>query len=217
MQKTKNILLIDDHPFIIDAYINMLDKLSDQFTYFKANNCQEAYHIIVQEPKIDLAIIDFNVPAYPEQQLLNGKDLAHLISKNHQLCKLVMLTMHQEMALINNILKSVKPCGFISKNDIDFNTFPEIIEKILKHQTYLSKTILEINQNFIKKTLNWDETDTSILIFLEKGIKTKDLPEHINMSLSALEKRKATLKLELVGNRCTDKELIAKAKELEII
>lgn len=128
-----------------------------------------------------------------------------------------MLTMHNESLVLFNAYKQVNPEGFISKNDIDFEMFPELFDRIVNIENYFSPSINNAIQQLLKKTLSWDEFDTQILLFLEKGIQTKDLPEYINLSLSTIEKRKAAIKIQILNQKVTDKELIAKCKQLNLI
>ena len=95
--------------------------------------------------------------------------------------------------------------------------FPEAFDRIVNFENYFSPSINNEIQLLLKKTLSWDEFDTQILLFLEKGIQTKDLPEYTNLSLSTIEKRKAAIKTQILNQKVTDKELIAKCKQLNLI
>jgi hypothetical protein len=95
--------------------------------------------------------------------------------------------------------------------------FPEVFDRIVNIENYFSPSINNAIQQLLKKKLGWDEFDNQILLFLEKGIQTKDLPEYINLSLSTIEKRKAAIKTQIFNQKVTDKELIAKCKLLKLI
>mgnify|MGYP000694594110 CR=1 FL=1 len=99
-----------------------------------------------------------------------------------------MLAMHTEPLVLYNVYKSVNPEGFLSKNDIDFEMFPEIINKIVHVENYYSTSIDKAIQKLVKQTFGWYEFDLQILLLLEKGIHTKDLPYYMNLSLSSIEK-----------------------------
>ena len=116
-----------------------------------------------------------------------------------------------------NAYKLVNPEGFISKNDIDFEMFPEIFDRIVNVENYFSPTINTAIQSLVKQNLKWDEFDTQIILLLDKVIQTKDLPQYINLSLSSIEKRKAILKRQILDQKSSDKELIAKCKMLKLI
>jgi DNA-binding NarL/FixJ family response regulator len=221
--RKNNILVIDDHPINSDAYINLI-KSRDEFNetiFHKATDCCTAFKLIKQaeitENPFDVALIDISIPEYREEKLLSGTDVAILIRNTFPDCIIIMLTMHNESLVLFNAYKQVNPEGFISKNDIDFEMFPEIFDRILNVENYFSTSINNAIQQLLKNALSWDEFDTQILLFLEKGIQTKDLPEYINLSLSTIEKRKAAIKTQIFNKKVTDKELIAKCKLLNFI
>lgn len=216
-------MVIDDHPINSDAYINLI-KSRDEFNetiFHKATDCYTAFKLIKQaeitENPFDVALIDISIPEYREEKLLSGTDVAILIRNTFPDCIIIMLTMHNESLLLFNAYKQVNPEGFISKNDIDFEMFPEIFDRIVNVENYFSTSINNAIQQLLKNALSWDEFDTQILLFLEKGIQTKDLPEYINLSLSTIEKRKAAIKTQIFNKKVTDKELIAKCKLLNFI
>lgn len=218
-----NILVVDDHPITADAYINLIkSKAKDgKIVFNKATDCYTASRAIKQAEKssspIEVALIDINIPKYEKEKLLSGTDIALLIRAAFPDCIIIMLTMHTEPLILDNVLKLVNPEGFISKNDIDFETFPDIFEKIVNVENYFSPSINNSLQFLLKKTIKWDEFDTQILLLLEKKIQTKDLPNYIDLSLSAIEKRKALLKKEILDMKGSDKELIEKCKLLKLI
>jgi DNA-binding NarL/FixJ family response regulator len=221
--RKNNILVIDDHPINSDAYINLI-KSKDKFNktiFHKAIDCFSAFKLIIQaeitETPFDVALIDISIPEYREQKLLSGTDVAILIRNTFPGCIIIMLTMHNESFLLFNAYKLVNPEGFISKNDIDFEMFPEIFDRIVNVENYFSPTINSAIQSLVKQTIKWDEFDTQIIILLDKGIQTKDLPQHIDLSLSSIEKRKAVLKKQILDQKASDKELIAKCKMLKFL
>lgn len=221
--RKNNILVIDDHPMNSDAYINLI-KFREEFNetiFHKGIDCQTAFKLIKQaeitETPFDVALIDISIPEYREQKLLSGTDVAILIRNTFPDCIIIMLTMHNESLVLFNAYKQVNPEGFISKNDIDFKMFPEIFDRIVNVENYFSISINNAIKQLLKKNLSWDEFDTQILLFLEKGIQTKDLKHYINISQSTIEKRKAAIKAKILNQKSSDKELIAKCKLLKLI
>lgn len=225
MNKLKNltVLVVDDHPFTSDAYINLISKEKDEnsFKFVKETNCEKAFNsiqfMLKKGKKLDMALLDINLPPYEQGRILSGSDLAVLIREKFPKCKIIMLTMHTEPLLLNKVIKTINPEGFISKNDIDFTTFPNIFFKIKNGENYFSPTINKSIQALVGKTLNWDEYDTQIILLLEKGIQTKDIPNYIDISLSSVEKRKASIKRQLAEQKITDNELITLCKKLKLI
>jgi DNA-binding NarL/FixJ family response regulator len=221
--KNLTILVVDDHPFTSDAYINLISKAKDSnsYTFLKATTCEAAFHIIetnaIEGKTIDLTLMDINLPPFEEEKILSGTDLAVLMRHKFPLCKIIMLTMHSEPLILNKVMKTINPEGFISKNDIDFSTFPKIFFKIKDGTNYYSATITDSLQALLNNTLSWDEFDTQIILLLDKGVKTVNIPSYIDLSLSAIEKRKANIKRELANQKISDQELINFCKKLKLI
>lgn len=219
----QNILVVDDHPINSDAYINLItsNSFNEELVFHKALDCQSASKVINQLDKrnipLNVALIDISIPEYRKEKLLSGTDVALLIRNSFPDCVIIMLTMHTEPLLLFNVHKQVKPEGFISKNDIDFETFPGVFKSIINAENFYSPSINNSIQILLRQTIKWDEYDTQIVLFLDKGIQTKSLPQYINLSLSTIEKRKAILKNQILDRKGSDNELIEKCKLLKLI
>lgn len=222
--KNLNILIVDDHPMTVDSYSNLLSDNAFQKNipqFIKSYNCQDAYNQIFfhlnQNTNIDLALLDISLPPYKDFNIENGIDLASLIRKKFTNCKIVLLTMHSEPLTVDKIIKEINPEGFVSKSDINFELFPVICKKIMDGETYRSPTIVESQRELFKKNINWDKHDSQILILISQGLKTVNLPDYIPLSMSAIEKRKAHLKEQLLMGKGSDWDLINKAKKLGLL
>lgn len=218
------ILIVDDHPMTVDSYTNLLsydDFQKNEPSFIKSYNCEDAYNKInfqqKKNAKIDFALLDINLPPYKEHNIFNGIDLALLIREKFPNCKIVLLTMHSEPLTVDKIIKGIKPEGFISKSDINFELFPIICKKILEGDIFRSNTIIESQRELFKRNINWDNHDNQILTLISQGVKTVNLPEYIPLSMSAIEKRKANIKDQLLMGKGSDKDLIEKAKKLGLL
>ncbi len=219
-----NILVVDDHPMTVDGYISLLSENNfshDTPNFIKSYHCKDAFNKINSYHKqvlnIDLAILDLSLPPYVQFNINDGFDLALFLRKKHPKCKIILLTMHCEALKVNTIIKKLVPEGFISKSDIDFELFPEMCKKILNGDILHSDTFIKSQRDLFKKNINWDHHDKQILVLISEGIKTVKLPNYIPLSMSAIEKRKASLKDQLLGKKGSDKDLIEKSKELGLL
>jgi DNA-binding NarL/FixJ family response regulator len=221
MTKSMKILIVDDHPFIIQAYKNALEKYSQQgydFEVIQANNCKSGYENIVEsKTPFDVAFFDISMPEYPEKGIYSGEDLADLMKKEMPGCKVILLTMHTELLKINNIIKNINPNGLIIKNDLTFDELIFAFDKIINSESYYSQTVIKLVGQAQYNNIELDAFDKQILFHLSKGVKTKDLPQYIPLSLSAIEKRKLNIReiLEVKGG--TDIDLINEAKTKGVI
>jgi DNA-binding NarL/FixJ family response regulator len=215
-----NILIVDDHPLNVDSYVALISEFNTNTNtnFHLGYNCKQAYEIITKlkasETQLDIAFIDINIPPHEKTNLRSGDEIGLLIQQKFPDCSIVIITMYSEPIRVNQIIKTLNPQGFISKNDIDYKSFPHIMETIIKKEFYYSKTIIEAQKEFVMKNINLDKYDCKILQLIADGLKTKDLTRYIPLSLSAIEKRKANLKKQLIFKGGSDAELIERIKKM---
>jgi DNA-binding NarL/FixJ family response regulator len=221
MTTQMNILIVDDHPFIIQAYKNALDKYSQQgyeFVITQANNCKSGYESITEtKTPFDVAFFDISMPEYAEKGIYSGEDLAMLMKTEMPNCKIILLTMHTELLKINNIIKNINPSGLVIKNDLTFDELIFAFDKIMKSESYYSQTVIKLVGQAQYNNIELDAFDKQILFHLSKGVKTKDLPLYIPLSLSAIEKRKLNIRELLEVKEGNDIDLINEAKTKGVI
>ncbi len=217
-----NILIVDDHPFIIEAYKNAIKgynaKGEYEFSITQAKDCKTGYEAITEAPEpFGIAFFDLSMPVYEERNIFSGEDLAQLIKKEMPECKIILLTMHTELLKINTIIKNINPNGLVIKNDLTFDELLLAFDKILKGENYYSQTVVKLVSQIQYDNIEIDAFDKQILFHLSKGTKTKDIPQYVPLSLSAVEKRKLNLKdiLEIKGG--SDIDLIREAKNKGMI
>lgn len=210
--------MVDDHPIIIEGYQNILmdTKKEDQILRIDtANDCDTADELLrraANEKPYDICFFDISLPGSSDGRLASGEDLAKLTRRIMPKAKVVILTMFNESFRVHNIIKQINPEGFLIKGDMTSSELAEAFQHILSSPPYYSSTV----SNFLKKSvfsdIYVDEINRKILHLLSQGVRTKTLREHINLSMSAIEKRKKQLKLLFSVNDGKDETLIAKAR-----
>jgi len=221
--RNRNILIIDDHPMSVDSYKTLLSTIvsNAKSNYLLGYNCEEAFNIL-QETKhnketIHFAFIDVNLPSFKKKKLFSGSDVAKLIRDYFPECKIIIISMHSEPVWVSQIYNCINPEGFIAKSDIDYKSFPEAFKSVENNEIYSSKSIKQSRKVMIQKNINWNENDSKMLRLIAEGVKTKDLPNYIPLCLSAIEKRKASIKKQLILESGSNKELLDSAKCLGLI
>jgi DNA-binding NarL/FixJ family response regulator len=217
-----NILIVDDHPFIIEAYKNAIkgynSKGEYEFSITQAKDCKTGYEAITEAPApFGIAFFDLSMPIYEEKGIFSGEDLAQLIKEEMPDCKIILLTMHTELLKINTLIKNINPTGLVIKNDLTFDELLLAFDKILKDENYYSQTVVKLVSQIQYDNIEIDAFDKQILFHLSKGTKTKDIPQYVPLSLSAVEKRKLNLKEILDINGGSDIDLIKEAKNKGMI
>lgn len=201
--KDINVLIIDDHPIIADAYKSALLKISSEDATFKfsvseANTIDKALGELSKKNIFDLIFLDIKLPKSKDNRFLSGEDLGLEIRRISPTSKIIVATTYNDNYRLNNILKSINPDGFIIKNDITPNELVNALETVLDKPPYYSKTVLQLLRKQFANNFNLDKIDRQILFELSKGTKMVDMPNKIPMSIGGIERRKRQLK-ELFG------------------
>ena len=213
-----HILIVDDHPFIIQGYKNAITRYKpDEFEFFieQANDCKSGYDIITNPgtKAFDIAFLDISMPAYEEKGMFSGEDLAKLLNKYMPNCKIILLTMYTELLKIKNIIDAINPHGLVIKNDLTFDELLFGFDKVINNEIYYSQSIQKMMDLDQSETIEIDLFDKQILFHLSKGTKTKEITQYIPISLEAIEKRKLSLKKRLDLKEESDIELVREAKK----
>lgn len=121
--------------------------------------------------------------------------------------------MYNESYRIHNILKTINPEGFLIKSDLTSSELANAFQNILENPPYYSNTVNSFLRKTITSDIFVDEKNRKILHLLSQGIKTKNLAEHVGLSLSAVEKRKKHLKSIFSVEDGQDETLLREARK----
>jgi DNA-binding NarL/FixJ family response regulator len=214
------ILMIDDHPMIIEGYQNTLQftKKSNQELYIDiANNCDEAVKFMEKSMAnalpYDVLFIDISLPPSKDGLMQSGEDLAEYARIIMPKSKIIILTMFNEAFRIHNIIKTIDPEGFLIKSDLTSSELASAFQAVLRNPPFYSGTVNSIIRKSITTDIVIDDKNRKILHLLSQGVRTKNLAAHLNISLSAVEKRKKQLKDLFLVDDGQDETLIEEARK----
>jgi two-component system, NarL family, response regulator NreC len=209
------ILMIDDHPSQIEGYKVILsyNDLSLDIEATPCYTCEEAYRIINSGATcFDLIFLDENMPAYREKNILTGIDLVNVIHSKMPKSKLVVITSHSQAFLLYNIAKKIEPAGILVKSDFKAEELLKAFDTILRNNVYYSETVHRSIKELLSKETYLDSFNRQIITLLSKGIRTKNMPGYLHLSLSAIEKRKAQVKDYFCIDKGTDEDIVREAR-----
>lgn len=214
------ILMIDDHPMIIEGYQNTLQftkKDHQELSIDIANNCDEAIKYISKSIKdqrhYDVLFIDISLPPSTDGTMSSGEDLAEYAREVLPNARIVVLTMFNESFRIHNIIKNINPEGFLIKSDLTSSELASAFQAVLNNPPFYSGTVNSYIRKVISSDIIVDDKNRKILHLLSQGVKTKNLATHIGISLSAVEKRKKQLKELFAVEDGQDETLIKEARK----
>lgn len=209
------ILIIDDHPMIIDGYQKAIHS-QNHFTpnIISANDCDEAIDQLNRSKSkgiFDFVLIDVQIPPSSDMKFTSGEDIALFIRDHFQNTKIIILTMIDKATRIENMINTIPHNGILIKSDVNKNILIEAFFNIMEGNIFYSKSVNKIANRILQGDYFLDEKDIQIIYHLSRGVKTNQIPEYISLSLSAIEKRKKDIRSYFDVN--SDEELLIEAKK----
>lgn len=216
------ILMIDDHPGMIEGYKAMLSLNKEQHNIetISAFNCEEAYNLIINPANssaFDLVFLDYSIPEFPEQKIYNGEDLGVLIRKHLPNTKIIMLTAHFDAIRLYNVVKKIQPNGLLVKSDYKPPHLLDAFEKVMAGETYYTPIVLEKVKEplFTKGFL--DSLDREIIVLLAEGFQIKTIATKMNVSEDTIKKRKSKIKDLLGIEKGGDEDILKECRALGLL
>lgn len=207
---------------IIEGYQNTLlatKKGHQELTIDIAHDCDKAFELIKkasinQESLYDICFFDISMPPSNDGLITSGEDLAKISREYLPNAKVVILTMFNEAFRILNIIKEIDPEGFLIKSDLTSSELAEAFQHLLINPPYYSSTVNKVLKTTMSNNdIFLDETNRKILHLLSQGVKTVNLGSYVDLSLSAIEKRKKQLKELFLVEDGKDQTLLNEARK----
>ena len=145
-----HILLVDDHPLIIDSYkLCLFSSIPnmESVRFSTAQTCEEAYHLIQTtsfEQSFTLAILDYRIPQCTAKGLFSGVDLAEVIKKLMVNCKVIVSTSYSEMILIYDLVQNRHLNGVMIKSDLTAESIAQGVQQVLNDEIFQSPAVKNI-------------------------------------------------------------------------
>ena len=170
-----NIAIIDDHQILLDGLQKVVLKkegVKIVNTYISSVSFLEYYKSNLTQ--FDLLMIDVEMPE------MNGPELIVQIHKINHSQKILVLSMHKEAALIQNLF-SLKIDGYISKN-CNSSELHEAISTILNGEKFITEDVAALltPSSISEEVLTPREIE--IIQFLSKGLSSKMIADKLSIS-----------------------------------
>lgn len=215
-----NVLMVDDHPPIIEGYKSILSFNSHGYVLdtTAAYSCEMAYDSIINARQpFDVVFLDLTLPPFPEKRLNSGEDLIPIVRKHHPDAKAVILTSHSESIVLFKIINEHNPEGLLIKSDFQSSDLLIAFDTIVRGERYYSPTVVKHKKTWEEKNKVMDNYNRQILLLLSQGVKTKSLPDKLHLSKSAIDKRKAIIKQIFGIDKGTDEDILREARRQGLI
>ena len=218
--KSISTFIVDDHFLMVEGYKSVLSCSTNyDFNIITANSCERAYDMINRSTihSFDIVILDLALPAYEAEKISSGYQLAPLIKTKLPYAKLVIITSHAEAFILYEIVKKINPDGLMVKSDFTGDEFLQAFESIIEENTYYSKTVLKQIKMLGSREKYLDHYNRLIISYLAQGIQSKNLPDYLPLSMSAIDKRKSQIRDCFSLDKGSDEDIIREAKRFGYI
>ena len=175
------VLITDDHQMLIDGIKSLLRKEKNIQIVAEANCGKDALDILRKRNDINLLITDINMPE------MSGTELVKIVKKDFPEIKVLVLTMYNDPAIVNEILM-VEAEGFILKNT-GKQELINAIYKIADNGTYYSNEVMSVMMKDIKrqtsineKTKTLSPREVEIIKLIVQELTTNQIAEKLFIS-----------------------------------
>ncbi|UCD61740.1 MAG: response regulator transcription factor [Flavobacteriaceae bacterium] len=217
--KTVRILAVDDHEMTTLGYKFILE--DTQFNDFKVlvdtaksfDQTIEKIENSVNSFAYDILLLDIQLAQPAEGPAKTGEDIGIIARKVIPKTKIVFMSSFSDNYRINSILKTVDPEGYMVKTEIDQKSLQAMVQTVMTNPPYYTqKALAAIRKKMANDDIVLDEKDKKILHYLSIGTKTKDMVNHVSLSLPSIENRKRHLKAVFGVEKQNDQALITESR-----
>jgi DNA-binding NarL/FixJ family response regulator len=217
MKQQYQILLVEDHLITLDAYKSVLELMPEEFIITEAQNIDTALEKMQKQPALlpfDIAFVDIHLPKSITTIIESGEELALELKKKFSNIKIIIPTQYNQAERIKHIVNMVAPDALLLKEEFRSIQISQAVHAVLNNEHYYSPKVVTLLR---KEDLEFDVYDLKILSCLARGVKIKDMPLYIPLSLRAIEDRKSMLMFKLEVPARNNEKLIAVAREKGLI
>ncbi len=175
------ILLVDDHTILSDGVKSLLEQESDLQIVGQANSAEAALNFLKTQ-EVDLVVTDFSMPG------MDGLSLLNTLKRVSPEIKIILLTMHDELHLVKEILKAGVN-GYVLKKDTRLDLL-SAIRDVQHGKVYLSSDINKLlisNLNHPDEVKLLTDREREIVKLIAKEYTNKDIAEELFISERTVE------------------------------
>ena len=182
-----NILIVDDHPMVLEGMQAILKNMSYVTLAGKASSAMEAIKIL-REHAVDIVITDINLPE------ISGIDLCKKIKKEFPAIKVIAMSTFQDKSYISSMIQN-GASAYLSKS-----SSPEEIEKAIQ-AALNNQIVVNVNNYSNTPSITNNDLKTPIITMREKevlelisqGMTNKEIAEQLFVSQSTIDSHRKNL------------------------
>lgn len=175
-----NILLADDHRMVREGIRCLLENVPEFNVVGEAGDGYECISL-VNKTKPNIVLLDIDMPD------MNGIEALRVIKEQKMLCKVIMLTRHNEIDYLMKALE-IGCDGYILKES-SFETLLKAIFKVYSGNNYIEPNLmpllnanLEEKSNVKKRISELTKREIDVLKMIASGAFNKEIASTLNIS-----------------------------------
>ncbi|MCP4598258.1 response regulator transcription factor [Neptuniibacter sp.] len=191
------VLLVDDHPLVLDGISARLEGEESLEVVGMANDGKQALEK-AQELKPDVVLMDISMP------VMNGFEAAERFREEQPEVKVLILSMHDDREYIVKLIKC-GAAGYVLK-DVSSSELISAIETVNRGGTYFSSGASQslfsefdqqqaVKEEPLREALTGREKD--VLKLLAEGNSNKEVARVLNISVRTVETHRQNIKSKL--------------------
>jgi DNA-binding NarL/FixJ family response regulator len=201
---TKRVLIVDDHPMMRQGLAQLIDNEPDLKVCAEADNAAQALDVMVGQT-LDLVLLDISLPDK------NGLELIKDIHAVKAELPILIVSMHDEALYAERVLRAGAR-GYIMKQE-GGKKLLQAIRQVLMGQIYVSEKmsarILEIfsgrrPEASTSPVQRLSDREFEVFQLIGQGKGTKEIAQHLNLSVKTVEVHRAKIKEKLNVLTATD-------------
>lgn len=207
MDKIISVIIIDDHPLVLNGFEFILKDATDIALRGTFTNARDALDFLLSDP-VDVVLVDINMPG------MNGIETTAIIKKSYPNTQVIAISNLNEGSIALRMLQT-GALGYLLKNV----SADELIMAI--HAVHQGEKVLSREMEFITKGSQQDfipkitEREREVLKLMAQGLTTPKIGELMFISPLTVEShRRNLLQKFAVSNSAS---LIHKATEMKFI
>ena len=192
MQMSTTIVLADDHIVVRQGIRKLLETRDDFRIVGEASDGEEAVKLVT-EKKPDVALMDLWMPR------LSGIDATRRIGKRGLATKVLVLSMHESRAYVEEVLRA-GAAGYIVKNAAADDLI-EAIDTVRDGVSYLSPAITQQVVDAIARPAPSSpsglgvltDREREVLQLIAEGLSSKEIAAMLGVSLKTIDSHRSNL------------------------
>ena len=188
--------LIDDHQIVIDGLLAVL-KMEDDFEVVGFSLNGDGIHERLTANNADVVIMDINMPD------IDGIDILKDFQKKGIPCKIIVLSSHDEIKLIKEVL-NLGANGYLSKKCAGEN-IAVAVRKVYNGEQYFcdavkDKMLTSFSSNGAtdnEPVKNITKRELEILQLVVKEFTTKEISEQLTISINTIDTHRKNIMCKL--------------------